>query len=238
MNANKKNHTSVKESVVEEPCEDKAQSKIGDDDVSANEHNQVETEQDLTEDVDVSEPDIEPDTTQEENEETDEDLAVNLEKSEKEVVKAQDHLMRVSAEFENYKKRSLRDFEGFKKFANESLIKDLLPVVDNLQRALESSESNESPDNGIIEGVSLTLKEILKLLEKYSVRQIEAVGTAFDPNLHEAAMQEEVEDKPHNTVLKEFQKGYTMHDRLLRPAMVVVSKAKSNGNESEKNGKK
>lgn len=146
-----------------------------------------------------------------------------------------DRFLRVSAEFENYKKRSARETELFKKFANESLIKEMLPVVDNLERAIDSSTNNgDMNGQGILEGVKMTLEEILKIIEKFGVMPIEALGKTFDPSFHEAVMQQESEEAPDNTVLTEFQKGYMLHDRLLRPAMVVVSKAKASS-ENEDN---
>ncbi len=117
--------------------------------------------------------------------------------------------------------------EELRKYANEGLLKDLLSVVDNLERAIDSSSDNNDNDNSIIEGVDMTLKEILKILEKNQVKTVAAVGRPFDPAFHQAFMTEESEEHPENTVLKEFQKGYTLHDRLLRPAMVVVSKTGS-----------
>jgi molecular chaperone GrpE len=136
-----------------------------------------------------------------------------------------ERMLRISAEFENYKKRSARETDSFRKFANESILKDLLPVVDNLERAISSSAAAGS-EQCITEGVDLTLKEILRVLARYGVTPVEAQGKPFDPSIHEAVMQQESEEVPENTVLTEFQRGYTLHERILRPAMVVVSKAK------------
>ncbi len=139
-----------------------------------------------------------------------------------------DRCLRITAEFENYKKRSTREVENFRKYANETLIKDLLPIIDSLERAVASSDELDKNAGQIKEGIDLTLKEIFKTLEKHNVSPVEAVGQPFDPNFHEAAMQEPSDEHPGNTVIREFQKGYTIHDRLLRPAMVVVSKAVEN----------
>ena len=119
----------------------------------------------------------------------------------------------------------------FRKFANESFIKAMLPVVDNLDRAIESSSNDDHAQNSVLEGVNMTLKEILKVFEQFNVKPFESLGKAFDPALHQAVMQEETNDHPENTVLNELQKGYMMHDRLLRPAMVVVSKTKEPENQ-------
>lgn len=135
-----------------------------------------------------------------------------------------DRLLRLSAEFENYKKRSSRELADFRKFANELIIKDLLGVIDNLERALASAADQEGNANSIAEGVELTLKEIFKILDKNGVTAITAEGEAFDPTYHQAVMQQETADHPPNTVVQELQKGYLLHNRLLRPSMVVVSK--------------
>ena len=155
-----------------------------------------------------------------------EDMKVELEKTLQEAKDNYDRFLRVSAEFENYKKRSAREIEDFRKYANERLIKDLLPVIDNLERAIDSSESGDKASGSIVEGIHLTLQEILKVLERFNVLPIETLGKAFDPAFHQAVMQEDTDNGVEPKVLKEFQRGYMLHDRLLRPAMVVVSKAR------------
>ena len=152
------------------------------------------------------------------------ELEEKLEAKEQDVKGKYDSFLRVSAEFENYKKRSSREMSDFKKFANETLLKEMLTVVDNLERALESAGENEDCEAKVLEGVELTLKEVLRILENFGVKPIDALEVAFDPNYHQAVMQEASEDHPEQTVLRELQKGYLLHDRLLRPAMVVVSK--------------
>ena len=152
------------------------------------------------------------------------ELQDKLESTEQEAKEAYDRFLRLSAEFENYKKRSIREMSDFKKFANESLLKEMLPVVDNLQLALESSKEKEDTAGGLHEGVELTLREMLRILQKFGVKPIEAIETPFDPSLHQAVMQEESDRHDEQTVIRELQKGYMIHDRLLRPSMVVVSK--------------
>jgi len=137
----------------------------------------------------------------------------------------QDRLLRVSAEFENYKKRFAREMDDFRKFANEAFARELLPVMDNLERAVFSSEGNSNNEKGLIEGVKKTLKELQKALETFRVKKIVSLDQPFDPRFHQAIMQEEVKDQKSNIVIKELQAGYMIHDRLLRPAMVAVSKA-------------
>jgi molecular chaperone GrpE len=154
------------------------------------------------------------------------ELEAKLNASRDEAKETYDRLLRVSAEFENYKKRSARDLDDFRKFATQSLLKEMLSVVDNLELAINSANENQSQDNSLKAGLDLTHKEILRVLKKFSVTPIEAKENAFDPTFHEAVMQEETDEYPENTVINEMQKGYLIHDRLLRPAMVVVAKPK------------
>lgn len=159
------------------------------------------------------------------------EIQAELETAKQEAKETYDRFLRVSAEFENYKKRSAREMDDLRKYANQSLIVEMLAVVDNLERALNSSNGNSSNDKCMADGVNLTLREILKVFEKFNVKPIESIGQPFDPNFHQAMMQEETDDYPENTVITELQKGYMIHDRLLRPSMVVVaaSKAKNTG---------
>ncbi len=150
-------------------------------------------------------------------------LEKELKTAREEATQSYDRFLRISAEFDNYKKRNLRETAEFKKYANETLLKNLLTVVDNLERAMEVSAKN-ADSKGLIDGVELTVAEILKIFANFGVTPIEAVGKPFDPSLHQAMQQEESADFPDNTVSQEFQKGYRLHDRLLRPAMVVVAK--------------
>jgi len=154
------------------------------------------------------------------------DLEAKLEIKEQEARENYDRLLRVSAEFENYKKRTSRELEEFRKFANQSLIKEMLSVVDNLELAMNSTNGHKAVDQGLLQGLDMTHKEILKVFEKFDVKPIEAKGQVFDPTFHEAVMQEETNNFDENTVINELQKGYLIHDRLLRPAMVVVARSK------------
>lgn len=160
-------------------------------------------------------------------------LQSQLEAAQREAKENYERFLRMSADFENFKKRSAREMESVKKFANEKLIIELLPIADNLERAIESSNAVEGDDgeaskkeNGtsIVEGVNMVYKELLKVFEKFGVTAIGSMGQPFDPGVHEAVMQEPSNDVPENTVIREFHKGYMLNDRLIRPAMVVVSK--------------
>jgi molecular chaperone GrpE len=159
------------------------------------------------------------------------DLESQLETKEQQAKENYDRLLRVSAEFENYKKRTSRELEEFRKFANQSLIKEMLSVVDNLELAMNSTNGHKSIDQGLLQGLDMTHKEILKVFEKFNVKPIEAKGQIFDPTYHEAVMQEETDEAGENTVINELQKGYLIHDRLLRPAMVVVARSKASKDE-------
>jgi molecular chaperone GrpE len=151
------------------------------------------------------------------------------------VASEKDRVLRLSAEFDNYKKRTQREINDFKKFANESIFRQLLSVVDNLERAISAAQEN-SEESALFEGVKLTHKDIVKLFETFNVKPVEAANQAFDPNFHQAVTQEETDDFPENTVTTVLQKGYLLQDRLIRPAMVVVSKkAKKETEENKEN---
>ena len=162
------------------------------------------------------------------------EMEARFEAKEEEAKETYDRLLRVSADFENYKKRSSREMEEFRKYANQSLLKEMLSVVDNLELAINSSKDGNKTDQTLIEGLNLTLNEILRVFEKFNVKPIEAQGKSFDPAYHEAVLREETDDYPENSVISEFQKGYLIHDRLLRPAMVVVAAPKTTTRKDKK----
>jgi molecular chaperone GrpE len=159
--------------------------------------------------------------------------ASQLEESQQQAQDSYDRLLRVSAEFDNYKKRTAREMQDVIKYANEKIFKELLTVVDNLERAIEAAGVDRADDDPLVKGIHLTLGEVLKILERHKVSPVKALGEPFDPTYHQAMMQEEVADQAPNTVVREMQKGYVIHDRLLRPAMVVVSKVKQNKSDSQ-----
>ena len=151
------------------------------------------------------------------------DLATKLAEKTKEAEEYYNRLLRVSAEMENLKKRVEREKADLLRFANENLIKELLPVVDNLERALEHGRELKAP-TPLLEGVERVYQAFLAALARFGVTSIVSVGQLFDPAYHNAVMQEEAPEAADCTVLKELQKGYLLHDRLLRPAMVVVAR--------------
>ena len=146
-----------------------------------------------------------------------------LDEAKSQTQSAIDKMLRLAAEFDNYKKRNAKEYENIRKYAAENIIKELIPIVDNFERAIESA--TESKDfNSFIEGVKLILNQMLNLLDKEGVTRIKAVGEVFDPNVHEAVMHIASDEYPENVVTQELQKGYILRDRVVRPAMVSVSK--------------
>jgi molecular chaperone GrpE len=137
-----------------------------------------------------------------------------------------ERLLRTAAEFDNYRKRAQKEKEDGRKFAVESLLKDFLPVADNLERALDHAEEHDPRQ--VIDGVRLVQKMLADGLAKHGIVGFSAVGQPFDPNLHEALMQEE-SDRPAGTVISEMARGYKLHERLVRPAAVVVARPRAAG---------
>jgi len=136
-----------------------------------------------------------------------------------------DKYLRERADLENYRRRVQKEKEDLQKYGNECLLMEILPVLDNLERALDHA-SDESL-SAVIEGISLTRSMLLSVLKKFGVEPLEAKGTAFDPAFHQAMCRVESADASPNTVIEEFQKGYMLNDRLLRPAMVSVAAPKN-----------
>ena len=151
------------------------------------------------------------------------DLSEILYEKEREVQQLNDRLLRLAADFENTRKRLEREKSESISFANESLLRELLPVIDNLERALAHGEA-EADLQGMLDGVRMTLKGFLGVMAKYGCTPFDSVGKPFDPNFHEALMQQESAEHPEKCVIQELQKGYTLNERLLRPASVIVSK--------------
>jgi molecular chaperone GrpE len=148
---------------------------------------------------------------------------------EDELSETQERVLRTAADAENFKKRLQREKEEQTRYANESFMRELLSVIDNLERALEHSEAG-ADQGGLLEGLNMTLKGFLDTLTRFGCTPVETAGKPFDPNFHEAVSQEESADHEPNTVLRELQKGYMLKERLLRPAMVLVSKRTSQQN--------
>ena len=151
------------------------------------------------------------------------DLESQLQAAVREAQENHDRYLRTAAELDNFRKRKEREVNDLRKYANQALLRELLAVVDNLERALAAAREG-GEQGGLAEGVEMTLKELLKIFDQFGVKPIASLQQPFDPNLHEAVMQEPRDGVPPNTVIQELQRGYLLRDRLLRPAMVVVSK--------------
>jgi len=151
-------------------------------------------------------------------------LRLQLSAKEEEAKNNYDRYIRQVADLDNFKKRTAREREEQTRYANETLIRDLLPVIDNLERAIAHATSggNGTP---LVEGIDMVLKTFLDTLSKHGVQPVAAIGLPFDPAQHEALAQVENPEHQPNTVIEQHQKGYLMRDRLLRPALVTVSKA-------------
>jgi molecular chaperone GrpE len=148
--------------------------------------------------------------------------AAEVERLRAEVAELKDRLLRERAELENFKRRQARDKADALRFANEGLLRDLLPIIDNLHRAVEHARTSHEVD-AIADGVDMTMRSLTDALERHGVKIVEALGRPFDPMHHEAIGHVESEHPP-NTVVDEHQRGYLLHDRLLRPALVTVGK--------------
>lgn len=163
----------------------------------------------------VSEPEDQPSV---------EELLKKLEEANQVIADQKESVLRAAAEEQNVRRRAERDVEHAHKFALEKFANDLLPVVDTLERALDSDAGNDEAVKATREGVELTLKMLLDALKKHGVEQLDPTGQPFDPQQHEAMSMQPNPDMDPNTVMAVLQKGYSLNGRLVRPAMVVVSK--------------
>jgi len=151
-----------------------------------------------------------------------EELQLALAEKTEKLKELNDKYLRLAAEFDNYKRLAQRDQRDLIRFGNEHLLKELLPVVDNLERAIKASRDGGSSDV-LIQGVDLTLKQLTGALTRFHVLPVETVGQPFDPATHQAVASVASEEIPEQHVVDEFQRGYRLHDRTLRAAMVSVS---------------
>lgn len=155
-----------------------------------------------------------------------------------------DQLLRKAAEFDNYKKRIDNDYSNFVRYANEDLLEKFLPVVDDFERSFKAFEEsaakagdrNTKENQSLVKGVELIYSKLRKVLEAHGVTPMEVVGKPFDPNYHDALLQVENSDHPHHTVIQEVEKGYMLHDRVIRHAKVIVSSAQAEGQSDKPDG--
>jgi molecular chaperone GrpE len=153
----------------------------------------------------------------------DNDMQQEMEQLQTELAEARDKILRAQADLENYRKRSRRELEEERRYANVPLLKDLLPVVDNIDRAMEAAQkANET--GTLLEGIKLVKQQLAATLARHYCQEIKAQGLPFDPHLHEALTAQPAAEYPANTVLQVVQPGYQVHDRVIRPSQVIVSK--------------
>lgn len=169
----------------------------------------------------------------EEAAEEEKDLESLLAQKTQEAQEYYDRLLRLAAELENVRKRQEREMAEWRQYANEGLIKELLPVLDNLERAMEHGRQAGAPE-ALMEGLDLVRQDFLKVLSRFGVTPVESLGEPFNPAYHHAVMEEDAPELEDKTVLRELQKGYLLQNRLLRPAMVVVSRNTGQGQPQKK----
>lgn len=151
------------------------------------------------------------------------DLLERCETAEKRAEEERDNFLRTLADFNNYRRRARDELEQARQFAIEDFVIRVLPILDDFERAIKTAEEIEDFD-ALHGGVILILRQLRGVLEKEGVKPIEAVGQQFDPSLHEASMRVDTEDYPDNTIIEEFQTGYTLGDKVIRPSMVKVAR--------------
>ena len=159
---------------------------------------------------------------------TQEELLLTLQDAQAKADEHWNQLLRARAELENFKRRAERDLENAHRYGLEKVAKELLPIRDSMEMGLTATEGVGEDSVKVKEGIELTLKMFDTLLEKIGITEIDPVGEKFNPDFHQAMSTQKVPDKEPNTVLTVFQKGYLLNDRLIRPAMVVVSAAANN----------
>ncbi|MBN1664056.1 MAG: nucleotide exchange factor GrpE [Deltaproteobacteria bacterium] len=167
--------------------------------------------------------DILSEKTTEDTEKKMTELAAKLEQKEKEAADNYDKYVRAVAELDNYRKRAAREKTDSIKYGNETLLRDILPHLDSLERALGHADTSENFE-AFKKGLALVREQLLGCLERHGVEKIDACGKDFDPNIHEAMLQVESDAHEHNKVVDELEKGYLLHGRLLRPAKVSVNR--------------
>ena len=144
-----------------------------------------------------------------------------------ELAAAKDRELRAHAELDNYRKRAARELDERLRYANIGLLRDLLPVLDNVDRAIEAAEKNAADAGALLVGFKMVSQQLGEVLTRHHCTRIEALHTPFDPNVHHAVMQQPSEEHPANTVLMVTQNGYQLHDRVVRPSQVIVSTTKN-----------
>ena len=197
-----------------------------------NDQDEVEPEEELEEKLEEDSVEEEEPAKKEEAKELSplEQLEEQIRLKDEEILKQKDTFLREKAELENFKKRLTKEKEDFVQFANERLLKELLQIEDNLERAMAAPNATLE---SLKEGVEMIQKQFKDFLKNQKVEAIEALGKPFDPNLHEVLNQQESEEHEENTVIEEYSNGFTLNGRILRSAKVVISKKPAEKNEDE-----
>lgn len=154
--------------------------------------------------------------------EREQELLQQIDELKKQVEENYNRFLRAQADFDNYRRRTMKEKEEMAKYASMNVIESLLPVVDNFERAIEAGKE-KSDNDALMEGVEMVFRQFMQILEKEDVKPIEATGKKFDPNYHQAVMQVDSDEHESGVVVEELQKGYMMKDRVIRPSMVKVS---------------
>ena len=197
-----------------------------------NDQDEVEPEEELEEKLEEDPVEEEEPAKKEEAKELSplEQLEEQIRLKDEEILKQKDTFLREKAELDNFKKRLTKEKEDFVQFANERLLKELLQIEDNLERAMAAPNATLE---SLKEGVEMIQKQFKDFLKNQKVEAIEALGKPFDPNLHEVLNQQESEEHEENTVIEEYSKGFTLNGRILRSAKVVISKKPAEKKEDE-----
>ncbi|MGO1370024.1 MAG: nucleotide exchange factor GrpE [Senegalia sp. (in: firmicutes)] len=180
-------------------------------------------EKDLEEELKLEEEDLAEGEMEEEDETEEIEQTEEVDNKSDEFNKLNDSFLRLQADFTNYKRRVEKDKESIYQFANEKLVLELLDVIDNFERAFASASEDEEKE-GFYEGVVMVYKQLLEILQKNGLEEIDSKDEKFDPNLHHAVMQEESDDVDEEIIIDVFQKGYKLKNKVIRPSMVKVAK--------------
>ncbi|WP_416308266.1 nucleotide exchange factor GrpE [Neptunicella sp. SCSIO 80796] len=194
---------------------------------------QEAAQQDLSEQEQIEQADVEQQQVLSAEQQRIDELEQALAASEAKLAEQKDSVLRAIANAENTSRRAEGEIDKARKFALERFASELLPVADNLERALQVADAQNELVKPLLEGVDLTLKSFLSTIEKFGIKLVDPQGQPFNPELHQAMSMQESAEHPANTVLAVMQKGYELNGRLLRPAMVVVSRAAEGGIDTE-----
>jgi molecular chaperone GrpE len=195
--------------------------------MSSEQHQIKENKEVVVEDLDnaghasnmEAEPDADPET-----EAVEESIEQQLDRAQATIKEYWEQILRLKAEIENNRKRSVRDVENAHKYAIRNFSESLLPIVDSMEMAQKAAEAENASLESIIEGTELTMSMFIQVLEKHGIQELDPIGEQFDPEQHQAISMVEDESVESNTVINVMQKGFMLNERLVRPAMVVVSK--------------